>query len=252
MPRFFINSSGIGNDNTITVCGEDALHISRSLRMREGENVTVCDSDRKEYDCEILKICDGKVILAVKGFKISQNEPSVKVSIFQALPKNTKLEFVIQKCIELGAFEINPIITSRCISRPDERSSENKLKRWNLIAQEAAKQSGRGYIPKICEIVSFSEAVEKMKNFDIRFMCYEEASKTNGIDIKSFMQSNNIINNFTVAFMVGPEGGFSSSEAEYAKMNGITPVSLGSRILRAETAPICVMSCIMYATDNLK
>lgn len=252
MPRFFIKDENIGNTDTVTITGEDARHISFSLRMRVGDNITLCDFFNYEYDCTIKSIDGEKVVLDICDKHPSQNEPNIKVSVYQALPKAQKLELIIQKCVELGVFEIVPVLTSRCISRPDDKSSEKKTRRYNIISEEAAKQSGRGIVPKISETVSFKKAVEQMKGADIAFMCYEAEDTDGGNDLKSFLQKSLTNETKSVAFFVGSEGGISEDEAEFARANGISCVSLGKRILRTETAPLCVLSCIMYETDNMK
>ncbi len=252
MPRFFIKEENFLPDGRVCLTGDDANHISHSLRMRVGEEITVCDFFNYEYDCVIDSFSSDRVCLLVKDKHPSKNEPSVSVALFQGLPKSTKLELIIQKCVELGVSDIIPVVTSRCISRPDEKSSEKKTKRWNMISQEAAKQSGRGKVPEVSETVSFRDAVEKMKEYDLCFLCYELCDGTQGADIKGFLQDNITKETRSIAFLVGPEGGISPEEAEYAAQNGISFVSLGKRILRTETAPLCVLSCIMYETDNMK
>ena len=252
MPRFFIKEENLLPDGRVCLEGDDANHISHSLRMRVGDKITVCDFFNYEYDCVIDSFSSDKVCLSVKDKHPSKNEPDVSVALFQGLPKSTKLELIIQKCVELGISDIFPVVTSRCISRPDEKSSEKKVKRWNAISQEAAKQSGRGKIPAVSDTLTFRDAVEKMKEYDLAFLCYECCDGSRGNDIKSFLKTNVTKETASIAFLIGPEGGISPEEAEYAAQNGIVFVSLGNRILRTETAPLCVVSCIMYETDNMK
>ena len=252
MPRFFIKDESSFSGNEVTLYGDEANHISHSLRMKTGDEVTLCDFFNYEYDCVIKSFSHDSVTLEILDKHPAKNEPDIKVTLFQGLPKSTKLELIIQKCVELGIFEIVPVLTSRCISRPDEKSGDKKTKRWNAISEEAAKQSGRGIIPRVCDTVSFKQAVEAMQGYDVRFMCYELCSDSDGADIKSFLREKCGKESKTVAFLIGPEGGISKEEAEYAHQNGISFVSLGRRILRTETAPLCVLSTIMYETDNLK
>ncbi len=247
MPRFFIKEESIRSDGII-ICGEDARHISRSLRMKIGDRITVCDFFNYEYDCTIGFIDSESVKLNINDRHPVNTEPSVKVRVFQALPKAQKMELVIQKSVELGACEICPVISSRCISRPDDKSSEKKTKRWNLISEEAAKQSGRGIIPPVRETLSFKQAISEMKKDDLCFICYECEDK---LDIKSFLCENYSKNTKSISFFIGPEGGISAEEAELARENGIPSVGLGKRILRTETAPLCVLSGIMFFTDNM-
>ncbi len=247
MPRFFIKQEFIRPDS-IMIVGEDARHISRSLRMKPGEKITVCDFYNYEYDCEISSIDSETVELGILDKHPGNTEPSVSVRVFQALPKAQKMELVIQKSVELGAAEICPVISSRCISRPDDKSSDKKTKRWNLISEEAAKQSGRGIIPPVRETINFRQAVAEMKKSDLCFICYECEDK---LDIKSFLSENFSENTKSISFFIGPEGGISPDEAEYARECGIPSVGLGKRILRTETAPLCVLSGIMFFTDNM-
>lgn len=253
MPRFFIKNDDVGNNNIVTVCGDDARHITCSLRMKPGDSVTLCDELHIEYECRVNTATAESVVLSVCERHEARSEPSIKVSVYQGMPKGQKFELIIQKCVELGAYEIVPVISSRCISRPDEKSSPNKLKRWNTIAKEAAMQSGRGIIPTVRENVLFKNAIAEMKAADMAFMCYEDAeSLENSTDIKSCIEQIGAENIKTAALFVGPEGGIARDEAEYAKSCGIIPITLGKRILRTETAPMCALSCIMYATENLK
>lgn len=253
MPRFFIKAEDTVNNNNIILRGDSAHHISYSLRMKVGDTLTVCDFFNYEYECVIDRITGQEVALCINSKKPSSNEPSVKVSLFQAVPKSTKLELIIQKCVELGISEIVPVITSRCISRPEKDSFSKKAKRWNAISEEAAKQSGRGKVPEVYEPLSFEDAIERMKEFDISFMCYECADEKSP-NIRAFLSASfeSILKeDASIAFFVGPEGGISDDEAEYAASNGVKHVSLGKRILRTETAPIAVLSCVMYETGNL-
>lgn len=252
MPRFFIKEENIMPDGKIRLFGDDANHVSHSLRMRVGDKITVCDFFNYEYDCIIEAFTSDDVTLSVVEKHTGANEPSVSVSLFQGVPKSTKLEMIIQKCVELGISKIYPVAMARCISRPDEKSSEKKTKRWNMISQEAAKQSGRGVVPEVCDTVSFRDAIKKLKEHDVCFLCYEMCDETQDADIKTFLKRSVSETTGSVAFLVGPEGGISPEEAAYAKENGISFVSLGKRILRTETAPLCVLSCIMYESDNMK
>lgn len=254
MPRFFIKEDDTVNNNSVILHGDSAHHISYSLRMRVGDELTLCDFFNYEYHCVIKSISKEEVFLEIISKNVCSCEPAAKVSLYQGVPKSTKFELIIQKCVELGVTEIVPVITSRCISRPDKESFEKKLKRWNAISEEAAKQSGRGIVPRICEPIDYNTALSQMKDSDISFICYEGAD-TESDNIKSFLSDSleNVSNNkeISISFLVGPEGGISDQEAFLAHEHGVSYVSLGKRILRTETAPICVMSCIMYETGNM-
>lgn len=244
MPRFFISPQDIAG-GAITLSGEDAKHIIYSLRAKPGEKFTLCDGLGKDYLC-VFDSADRDTAF----FKILETfpcgtEPDIDVSLYMALVKSDKFEFIVQKCTELGIKRIIPVLTERCISRPDEKSDMKKLERRQKIAREAAMQSGRGIIPEICRTRSFDEALSDMKKDRLCFMCYENqcTSSVKELFCGGVPES--------VSFMVGPEGGFSENEVCRASAAGITPVTLGPRILRAETAPLCVLSALMYASDNL-
>ena len=239
MPRFFLEN--INTDNPV-LTGEDARHIGRSLRMKPGEKITVC-SCGTDYFCEISSITEDTVFLNIKEQKLCSAEPSVDLTLFQAIPKQDKLEHIIQKSVELGVSKIVPVLTRRCVSRPDKKDFEKKLARLNKIALEAAKQSGRGIIPTVEPMISFEEAIIQMKEYDCPAMLYEEGgirfSELNTQEKKSF------------ALFVGSEGGFDESEAEAAREAGIASIWLGERILRCETAPLTAISILMFITKNL-
>ena len=245
MPRFFVEKENILSDK-IVIGGEDAKHISLSLRARVGEKVTACDGDGTDYECEISDITKNEVVLSVMEQKMSETEMSVSVTLYQSLVKSDKFDFIVQKCTELGVSRIVPVVTERCISRPDEASLSKKVARWNKIAKEAAMQSGRGRIPVVEDAVEFDEAVKQISMSDFGFLCYE-AQPHEPLD-KLYDKCPNVKN---VAFLVGPEGGISEKEVCKARENGLHIASLGPRILRAETAPLCVMSAVMLLTGNM-
>ena len=224
----------------MTVSGSDAAHISYSLRMKTGEEITFC-REGKDFLCRIASITPENVICDIISESPSDCEPSVKLTLFQALPKSDKMELIIQKTVELGVYRIVPFISKRCISRPDAASAEKKLKRWRKIAEEAAKQSGRGIIPEISQIISFDEAIADTSS-DIRLMCYENGG--------SPLAETGIDSEKSVSVMIGSEGGFERDEADRAAAAGIVPVWLGKRILRCETCPIAVTAVIMNLSGN--
>ncbi len=244
MPRFFVEKDIIGDDR-ITLAGENAKHISLSLRMRAGDSVTACDGQGMDYDCVIENITKQDVTLKVLDKKKNETEPSVDVTLYQAFVKSDKFDFIVQKCTELGVTRIVPVIMERCISRPDEKGTEKKIERWNKIAHEAAMQSGRGIVPKVYGAVSYDKALREIKNTDLGFVCYESSPHT-AID-KIYGDNKHRI----IAFLVGPEGGISESEITKALDLQIPLASLGPRILRTETAPLCAMSSIMLLSGNM-
>lgn len=240
MPRFFIENP---NKEKIEIQGESAKHIINSLRMRVGDRVTICDGKSNDYLCTITKIISNTVILNVNKCVNNINEPNINIHLYQAMPKGSKFEYIIQKSVELGVTAITPVLTKRCISRPNEKSMKNKIIRYNKIAEQAAKQSERGIIPTIYPMLSFEEAVLNMKKSDINILFYEcGGEKLNNI---------NMGNNKNINFMIGSEGGFEIDEVKLAENEGLILGSLGNRILRCETAPVCVLSVLMYKTQNL-
>ncbi len=249
MPRFFIDNGGCISDDTIIISGEDARHISRSLRMKIGEAVDVSDFSGYIYSCRISGFTDEDVRLEILEKKLCDSEPDVKVRVFQALPKGDKLDTVIQKCTELGAYDFTPVLTSRCISRPDDKSAKKKCERWQKISQEAAKQCGRGIIPKVNDVCSFDKAVSELSECTLGIMCYE---CEDGYSIKKCIDDNiaKLSDGAEIGIFIGPEGGIAPDEAEKAKNAGIVTAGLGKRILRTETAPLFAVSAIMLLTGN--
>lgn len=249
MPRFFVEKEAVRDGKAVVISGEDAKHISLSLRSKPGESFKVCDNEGVEYDCVVSEITKNEVYLNVLSFGESKAEPSVSVTLYQALAKSDKFESIIQKSVELGVTKIVPVLTERCISRPDESSAAKKLERWRKIAKEAAMQSGRGILPSIDGVITFDKALEEMKKDDCCFVCYEDFSHTPLTEVVNDAKSRTEIK--TLSFAVGPEGGISQREAQLCRDKSIPLAGLGPRILRTETAPICVLSCVMLMTGNL-
>ena len=254
MQRFFkedLNS----NSNVIFLDGEEKTHIIKSLRMEIGGKLIVCDGKLNDYVCKIEDFEKDKVVLTVlkkqkneneltvlKKQK-NENEADVKIHLFQAVPKLNKLEFIVQKAVELGVFKITPILTNRCIAKISEKNLEKKLKRLQKISKQAAAQSGRGIIPFVDSVLKFDTALEKIKKSELKLLFYEYATqKLNNINIKD--KKN-------IAIVVGCEGGFEKEEVLKAKEKGVLILSLGKRILRCETAPICALSVLMNISGNL-
>ena len=239
MPRFFCSNI---NTDTAFISSDDALHISRSLRMKKGDIITLCDANGFDYNCIITDFSDVITCRVIEKLP-SQTEPDVHVTLFQALPKSDKLEFIIQKAVELGVHEIVPVITSRCVSRPDEKSAKKKLERYEKISLEAAKQAGRGIIPAISQTLTLKQAIEKISTLDIGIVCYEGGGKRFG--------EINFSHKKTMGILIGSEGGFDEDEVLQCEKSGIIKASLGPRILRCETAPIAVLSILMNTTKNM-
>lgn len=243
MPRFFsdIDFSRIQTGDTVSIDGENGRHIAKSLRMRDGDEITLCDGRGNDCICRITDIANETVYARIEKKEKSCSEPGVFVTLYQCLPKADKLELIIQKVTELGCCEIVPVNSEFCISKIDGKQ-DKKLARWQKIALEAAKQSGRGIIPEIKLPISFSEAVKAAEG--LKIMLYEGG----GEPLRNLISGEQ---NGRISFFVGPEGGFSKKEVETAKENGVKIATLGPRILRTETAPIAAMAVIMSETGNL-
>lgn len=240
MPRFFAEKSAV-EGNEIIVNGPDARHMGYSLRMKTGNEV-IFAREGMEYRCTIAEMTADSVRCRIEEQYPSDCEPTVSVTLYQALPKSDKMELIIRKTTELGISRIVPFISARCVSRPDRRSAESKVSRWRKIAEEAAKQSGRGIIPEIAPVMSFGDALADM-SADIRLICYENG----GIRISEA----GICGDKSVAVIIGAEGGFQYDETEKAAEYGAVPVWLGKRILRCETCPIAVTAIIMNISGNI-
>ena len=242
MVRFFADGEELRAD-TVVLTGENAQH-ARVLRLKAGETVLVCDGQGTECLCEVTDA--GEMKLNVLKRRESTSEAAVRVSVYMAFPKADKLEHVIQKATELGATEIVAFPSSRCVSRPDEKSMAKKLERWQKIAASAAEQSGRGRIPSVLTVNSYREAVERAARSELPLFPYENertVSLRAAIGPAQFR---------TAAIMTGPEGGFSEDEVQLAEEAGMKICSLGPRILRCETAPLCALSAVLYAAGALE
>ena len=240
MPRFFAEDI---NENDICLTGSDARHIGFSLRMRAGEEVTVCCRG-VDYNCTIRSITGDCVFLDLVDKHRCAAEPEIEVTLFQAVPKLDKLEYIIQKSVELGVSRIVPVLTRRCISRPDSKDFTKKLPRLNKIAEEAAKQSGRGMIPEVAPLAGYKESLDMMRALDRTILLYEEEGGTSfgNVDFSGVK---------TAGLVIGSEGGFDKEEAQAAVSAGAVQVWLGKRILRCETAPITALSILMFLTNNM-
>ena len=240
MPRFFTETI---NETKGTISGDDAKHIAKVLRMHAGEKLVACDCQGFDYDCVIDSLTDKDVELSVERKYLSETEPSVRVTLYQAMPKSDKMELIIQKAVELGVSAIVPVQTKRCVSRPDAKSMAKKLERYNRIALEAAKQCGRGRIPQVLPMLDFTEAIKAMKEDQRAFLFYENSTSSFRKELEQGVSS--------VSIMVGAEGGFEEEEVQKALDLDIASLSLGKRILRCETAPLAALSIIMYETGNM-
>ena len=238
MTRFFVNPDELQPD-FLVLTGENAQH-AKVLRIKCGEEVLVCDGQGAEAVCTVSDVSPGQMSLVVKKRQESASEAAVKVSVYMAFSKGDKLEHVIQKATELGAYEIIAFPSSRCVSRPDDKSLKNKLERWQKIAASAAEQSGRGVIPKVLALKSYDEAITRAAQADMPILFYENEQ---AITLRMALDSKPFA---TASLLTGPEGGLEPSEVEKASQAGLQVCTLGKRILRCETAPLCALSAVMY------
>lgn len=245
VPRFFVTSDQIDN-GLVTVRGDDAHHISRSLRMAAGEHITVCDSAANEYECALAEFLPDCVRCKILTVKKQETEPPCRITLYQALPKGDKLDTVIQKSVECGASVIVPFESARCIVRAKPEAEQKKRERRLRIAGEAAKQCGRGVLPRVEATVGFSEMLSLAKKADLVLFCFEGEGTE---PISRILAQNKPQAGQDIALIVGSEGGFSLAEAEQALAAGFRMTGLGKRILRTETAPIFALACISAALE---
>ena len=242
MTRFFVTAEELASD-ILTLTGENAQH-AKVLRLKEGEEVLVCDGAGMECLCAVTGYGSGYLDLQVKERRQSSSEAAVRVSIYMAFAKSDKLEHVIQKATELGAYEIVAFPSARCVSRPDDKSLKKKLERWQKIAASAAEQSGRGRIPEVRTLSSYGEALREAAQADKPLFFYENEQ---AVTLKMALSESSYS---TVSILTGPEGGLEEKEVDQAREAGLKVCTLGKRILRCETAPLCAVSAVMYASGE--
>lgn len=245
MYRFFVEQEQIG-EKSVSITGKDVNHIKNVLRMKIGETILISDGDDREYICRICEINTDEVVADIEDMNGQTRELPIQVTLFQALPKGDKMETIIQKMVELGACNIVPVSTKRCVVKLDEKKAQTKVKRWNAIAESAAKQAKRGIIPKVSEPVEFKQAIKMAASMDMIFIPYEEAENMSATRILF----SKIEKGMEIGIFIGPEGGFAQEEVESAGQIGAEAITLGKRILRTETAGMAVMSVLMYLTEE--
>ena len=238
MTRFFVTPEEMQPD-FLVLTGENARH-AKVLRLKNGEEVLVCDGQGSECLCTVSDVSEGQISLVVQHRQKSATEAAVRVSVYMAFPKGDKLEHVIQKATELGAYEIVAFPSARCVSRPDEKSLKKKLERFQKIAASAAEQSGRGQVPQVLVLQSYARALERAALADKSILFYENE------DGRTLHMSLDEGDWNTVSLLTGPEGGLEPNEVEKAREAGLEVCTLGKRILRCETAPLCALSAVMY------
>jgi len=246
MNRFFVKRDNI-EAGAITVTGEDVRHISKVLRLEKGDSIMLCDGEGNDYLAEITEMDKHFIRTAIRETGPSKGEPDIEAVLYQSIPKAAKMELIIQKCTEMGIKRIVPVFTARTIVKLEsDKDERKKLERWAKIAEEAAKQSSRGIIPAVDMPVSLAHALADAEKLDMVIVPYELEGS---ISIKEALQRKRA---GSIGFFIGPEGGFEPEEIIKAKNAGAVTVTLGSRILRTETAGLAVLAAIMYEYDQMK
>lgn len=252
MYHFFVEPSQI-SDTSVIITGENVKHIKNVLRLRAGDEISVSNGmDGKEYRCGIETVTDSEVVCTLRFIKEDNVELPAKVYLFQGLPKGDKMELIIQKLVELGVYEIIPVVMKRCVVKLDEKKAKARTARWQGISEAAAKQSRRAVVPVVREVMRFQEALSYAEKMDVRLVPYEMEDT---LDNASGMQgTRQLIGHLrpgqSIAVFIGPEGGFEAEEITSAVERGMTPITLGRRILRTETAGLTVMAWIMYQLEE--
>lgn len=244
MQRYFV-PAGQWSDRDVRIEGSDARHLATVIRAKPGDRIIAADGKGRTAYAVIRELSPGLVIAGLEEALPGSNEPSVRVTIAQGLPKGDKMETVIQKCTEIGAVRIIPFVSSRTVVQLDDRKEAKRLERWGKIAKEAAEQAHRDIVPEICPIMSWRELLARGGQYAAAFLCYEKESsmtfRAQLADVKTrFGPSADLL------LAVGPEGGFSEEEAREALEAGFRSVSLGKRILRTETAALVGLGCMLY------
>lgn len=231
MPKFFVRQNQV-DDGKIVINGQDVKHIRNVLRAKVGEELEICNIEQKIQE---------------------ETESNVKVTIFQGLPKADKMEYIIQKSVELGVYDITPVDMKRCVVKLDEKNANKKIERWQKISEVAAKQCGRNIIPQINNVINIKKLCEIVENYDIVLVAYEN-EENNSLKNELSQIKSTIINNqsqeLKIGIVIGPEGGLEKQDVENLKRSGAKIITLGKRILRTETVALNVLSIIMYELEN--
>ena len=245
MHRFFVEPSQIG-EKEIVITGPDVNHIRNVLRMRAGEELLAADGQGSEYRCILRELQDSEIRAEICRKLSGSAELPSRITLFQGLPKSDKMDFIIQKCVELGVFRIVPVTTKRTVVKLDAKKEESRRKRWTAVSESAAKQSGRGIIPEISGVQSFREAVEEAGELDVCLIPYEKA--------ENMARTREILSGIpagaSIGVFIGPEGGFEEEEVREAMAAGARPITLGRRILRTETAGMAVLAMLGYLLEE--
>ena len=245
MYHFFSEHEHI-HDNYIDIVGSDVNHIKNVLRLKTGDSLLISSGDNIDYTCHIAQINEDHIRADIDSVDERGRELASKIYLFQGLPKADKMELVIQKAVELGAYEVIPVETKRCVVKLDGKKAAKKVERWKQIAESAAKQSKRMLIPNVHEVLTFKEALKYAESMDVRLIPYELA--------KGMQETKEILANIqpgqSIGIFIGPEGGFEEKEVETAISEGAKPITLGKRILRTETAGLAILSVLMFQLEQ--
>lgn len=245
MHHFFVSPDQI-DEKYVTITGGDVNHIKNVLRMKIDEELLISNGQDKDYYCNIESISDDEIKAVILDEEFEGTELTTELYLFQGLPKSDKMELIIQKAVELGVKEIIPVATKRCVVKLDDKKEASKIKRWQAISESAAKQSRRTIIPEVSSVMSFKEAINRAKEFELGIIPYE--------NFKDMTETKEVLKKvqkgIKIGIFIGPEGGFEESEIQYALENGIHPISLGKRILRTETAGLAILSVLMFQLEN--
>lgn len=241
MFHFFVSPDNI-SDKNVTITGSDVNHIKNVLRMKIGEKFIANDGNGASYCCTISEICNDFISADIDDGQLESNELPVQIYLFQGLPKADKMELVIQKAVELGAYKIVPVEMKRCVVKLDDKKKKSKISRWQSISESAAKQSGRTVIPQVNDVVKYADALKIAQKLDLILVPYECADSVAKLKEKL----DTVKSGQSIGIFIGPEGGYEECEIEQAKNAGGEIVSLGKRILRTETASIAALSICMF------
>ena len=251
MPKFFVKEEQI-RENQIIILGQDVNHIKKVLRAKIGDELQICNSQNGEnFLCEIDNLEEEKIICQIKEKIQEQVESNIELTIFQGLPKADKMEYIIQKSVELGVYDITPVEMKRCVVKLNEKDKSKKIERWQKISEVAAKQCGRDIIPQINNIINIKNICNLIQEYDMVLVAYENEEKnTLKEQLENIKKQNNSKSKVKIGIIIGPEGGLEEKDVETLKENGAKVITLGRRILRTETVALNVLSIIMYELEN--
>ncbi|MDO4939203.1 MAG: 16S rRNA (uracil(1498)-N(3))-methyltransferase [Lachnospiraceae bacterium] len=235
-------------DTQVVISGDDYNHLSHALRIQPGDDILVSDGNGRDVIAAVAEITDREIIADIIRENASEAELRCRIVLYQALPKSDKMDFIIQKCVELGVAEIVPVETARCIVKLDAKARDKKVERWQKIASSAAEQSQRSRITKICPVMRFKDAIKDACKLSRCVMPYEH--KDGRSELKSLLEDARESKSDSIGIFIGPEGGFDEKEVEIAASNGIEPISLGHRILRTETAGMALIAALMLEEES--